>query len=294
MAIAGADTPMRVLFTGASSVAGRRVLERLLQSAEEIEIWCARHHGEIAIVDPRVRIFDLDLARPLDEQSLPEAIDTVIHFAGITHAHDAQRYWDVNHSGTKRLAESTLGRGCRRFVYISTRCAKPESGGYGESKLAAENELKKFDWESLLIIRPSEIYGGVGTEGIDKLIALARRWHLVPWLFGDSRIAFAPLHIDNFAGIVADEIMKARTGLSMVELCGPEDLNAKVLAARLAKRYKALPVPVWWPLFALFLQVAAGFNLALAVPDQLRRLTGAKTATAKSADRTGRVRFLLD
>ena len=117
---------------------------------------------------------------------------------------------------------------------------------------------------------------------------------MTPWLFGNSRIAFAPLHVDDFAGIVADEIMKSSRGLSIVELCGPEDLNASALAARLAKRYKALPVPIWWPLFALFLKVAAGFSSSLAVPDQLQRLTGAKTATANSADRTGRARFLLD
>jgi nucleoside-diphosphate-sugar epimerase len=285
---------MRVLFTGASSVAGRCVLERLLQSVEDIEVWCARHHGEISIVDSRVRVFDFDLTGPRTEQSLPEAIDTVIHFAGITHAHDAERYWNVNHHGTRRLAESARVLGCRRFVYISTRCATPECGTYGESKLAAENELKKFDWESLLIIRPSEIYGTQGREGVDKLVAFARGWRLTPWLFGNSRIAFAPLHVDDFAGIVADEIMKSSSGLSIVELCGPEDLTASALAARLAKRYKALPVPIWWPLFALFLKVAAGFSSSFAVPDQLKRLTGAKTATAKFADRTGRARFLLD
>lgn len=285
---------MRVLFTGASSVAGRRVLERLLQSVEDIDVWCVRHQSEVSIGDSRVRVFDFDLAAPFAEQSLPEAIDTVIHFAGVTHAHDAERYWNVNHRGTRRLAESARAQGCRRFVYISTRCATPECGAYGESKLAAENELKKFDWESLLIIRPSEIYGAAGREGVDKLIALAQRWHVTPWLFGNSRIAVAPLHVNDFACIVADEIMKSARGLSIIELCGPEDLNARALTARLAKRYKALPVPVWWPLFALFLKVAAGFNSGLAVPDQLQRLTGAKTATAKSADRTGRARFLLD
>ena len=285
---------MRILFTGASSVAGRRVLERLLQSFEGIEVWCACHHREISIADSRVSVFDLDLAGPFDDQSLPEAIDTVIHFAGVTHAHDAARYWNVNHLGTKRLAENARARGCRRFVYISTRCATLECGAYGESKLASENELKKFDWDSLLIIRPSEIYDAVGTEGLDKLIALARRWHLTPWLFGNSRIAFAPLHVDDFADIVADEIMKSSTGLSIVELCGPEDLNARTLAIRRAKCYKALPVPIWWPLFALFLKVAAGFNSALGVPDRLQRLIGAKTATAKSSDRMGRARFLLE
>jgi nucleoside-diphosphate-sugar epimerase len=177
---------------------------------------------------------------------------------------------------------------------VSPRCGTPGSGAYGESKLAAENDLKKLDWDSLLIIRPSEIYGVQGTEGVDKLIALARRWHVTPWLFGNSRISFAPLHIDDFVQIAADETMAPSKGLRIVELCGPEDLNARELATRIANRFRALSLPVWWPLFALFLKVAAGFNSGLAVPDQLQRLTGTKTATAKSADRTGRARFLSD
>ena len=288
-------------------------MERLLESTEDIEVWCIRHQGEAGIPDSRVRVINLDLSAPCDGQLLSEAIDLTIHFAGVTHAHDAERYWNVNHRGTMRLAECVRARGCRQFVYISTRCAMAGSGAYGESKLAAENELKKLAWESLLIIRPSEIYSAQGREGVDKLIALARRWHLTPWLFGNSRIAFAPLHVDDFAHIVAREIttppkawrggtgvppvnhaQDARaTALRTLELCGPEDLTPTELATRIAKRYRAFPVPVWWPLFALFLKVAAGFNAGLGAPDQLDRLIGAKTAMAKSADRTGRVRFLL-
>jgi len=285
---------MRILFTGASSVTGRRVLERLLQSIEATEVCCVRHQGQVEIADSRVRVIDLDLCAPFDEQLLPDAIDMTVHFAGVTHAHDAERYWNVNHRGTMRLAEGVRTRGCRRFVYISTRCAAPGSGAYGESKLAAEDELKKYDWESLLIIRPSEIYRADGSEGIDKLIALARGWRLTPWLFGNSEIEFAPLHIDDFTGIVAEETISFAHGMRIVELCGPEDLNSRAVATRIKKRYGALPVPMWWPLFALFLKVAAGFNPGLAVPDQLQRLTCEKTGTARTADRTGRIRFLLD
>jgi nucleoside-diphosphate-sugar epimerase len=269
------------------------VLERLLESIQDAEFWCTRHRGEVA-ADQRVHVIDLDLAAPFDEQALPDAIDMTIHFAGVTHANEAETYWEVNHRGTMRLAGAARARGCRRFVYISTRCATPDSGAYGESKLAAENDLKKFDWNSLLVVRPSEIYGAQGSEGVDKLIALARRWHLTPWLFGNSKVEFAPVEVDDFAAIVADEIRTPPSGLRIVELSGPEDLNASQLAMRISQRYKALPVPLWWPLFVLFLKIAAGFNLAVAVPDQLQRLVGAKTATAKTADRTGRARFLLD
>ena len=285
---------MRILFTGASSVTGRRVLERLLQSSEDAEFWCVRHHSKVDIIDARVRIVDLNLAESFAEDLLPDAIDVTIHFAGVSHAHAPDGYWNINHLGTMSLAKAVRARGCRRFAYISTRCATAGSGAYGESKLAAENDLQKLSWDSLLIVRPSEIYGAQGKEGVDKLFRLAALWHLTPWLFGNSQITFAPLHIDDFVRIVADEIMKPAKTSRTIEICGPEDLNARELATRISQRYKALPVPLWWPLFALFLKIAAGFNLRWGVPDQITRLTGAKTATARSADRTGCTRFLLD
>lgn len=284
---------MRILFTGASSATGSGVLKRILESVDEVEVWCSRHQGEVTISDSRVRVFDLDLAADFDADLLPEAIDLVIHFAGVTHAYDSETYWEVNFRGTERIAEAARARECRRFVYISTRCAAPGARAYGESKLAAEEVLRKLSWEGLLIIRPSEIYGGGGKEGLDKLIALARRWRLTPLLFGNSKISFAPLWFDDFANIVADEIMKPGDGPRTFELCGPEDLSAAMLAKRIAKRYSALPIPVWWPLFALAVKISTKLNLNLAVPDQLARLTCAKTGSATQADRTGSLRFLI-
>ena len=285
---------MRILFTGASSVVGSRVLKRILESVDDVEVWCVRHQNEVSIQDTRVRVIDLDLAGMVEPQGLPEAIDLVIHFAGVTHAHDADAYGAVNFRGTMRLVELARARGCRRFVYISTRCATPVAGAYGESKLAAENELQRLSWENLLIIRPSEIYGGGGKEGVDKLIALARRWHLTPLLLGNAEISFAPLHIEDFATIVSDEITKRASGVTVLELCGPEDLNGAALAKRISKRYNALPVPIWWPVFALMVKIGTTLGFNLAVPDQLQRLTCAKTSSARQADRTGRRRFLIE
>lgn len=270
------------------------MLGLLLQSAQDLEVVCTRHRGEIGLADKRVRVIDLDLGKSFDEERLPGAIDLTIHFAAVTHAQEPGKYWEMNHQATTRLAQAVSARGCRKFVYISTRCATRECGAYGESKLAAENELKKFGWESLLIVRPSEIYGAEGREGVDKLIALARQWRVTPWLFGNSRISFAPLSIEDFARIVVDETLKAEKTARIVELCGPKDLTGTKLAMRIVRRFRALPVPLWWPLFALFLKVAAGFNMSLAAPDQIKRLIGAKTATARTANRTGQTRFLLD
>lgn len=287
--MAQVSTGMRVLFTGASSAIARRVLEELLKSERCQEVWCARHEHEVRSFDSRIRVVDLDVTSDSGLRAMPQtSFDLIVHFAGVTHAQDAARYWTVNHEGTVRLAKAARGHGCRQFVYISTRCATRGAGPYGESKLAAEAELQKMDWESLLIIRPAEVYGAGSKEGIDRWISLAERWHLAPVLFGNSNIEFAPLHVDDFAAMASEAISREPPGQTILEMCGPEDLSGKAVGLRLAKKYTALPIPVWWPGTAVLMKAGLG----LGVPDQAQRLTCSKTASAKTANAIGRIRFL--
>ena len=284
---------MRILVTGASSPLAVGVLRHLLLNPD-LEVWCGRHRRDIPLADSRLHVIDLDLESDLRATLSQAQFDQVIHFAGLTHASDEEQYWKINVAGTVRLAEATRAHGCRRFVYISTRCATHGSGAYGESKLAAEHELQKFDWESLLIIRPAEIYGAGGNEGIDRMLAVARKWQLIPALFGHRNLLFAPLHVDDFSVLAAELIQQPHDGVKIVNMCGPEDLSGIELANRIAKRHRALPLPLWWPALAVCLKVVDKLGLRIVKPDQLPRLVGEKTGTAGSANSTpkGMRRFL--
>ena len=286
---------MRILITGASSPLAVGVLRQLLLNTDW-ELWCGRHRKEIPITDPRLHAIDLDLESELTGSLSGESFDMVIHFAGVTHASDEQQYRKVNTEGTVRLAEATRANGCRRFVYISTRCAAPGSGTYGESKLAAEQELQKLDWKSLLIIRPAEIYGSGSGEGIDRMLALARTWRIVPAMFGSSNILFAPLHIDDFSKLAAELIQQNDVGVTIENLCGPEDLSGTLLASRISRCFGAVRVPLWWPALSISLKALHRIGIAIVKPDQLDRLVCEKTGTA-SASRTltkDARRFLMD
>lgn len=120
-------------------------------------------------------------------------------------------------------------------MYISTRCATEHAGAYGQSKLTAERELQKFDWASLLSIRPAEVYGANSNEGIDRMLTVAQQWRIIPALFGNSNLLFAPLHVDDFGRLAADLILQHREGVSIEHLCGPEDLSGIVLARRISR-----------------------------------------------------------
>jgi nucleoside-diphosphate-sugar epimerase len=281
---------MRILVTGASSPLAVGVLRQLLLNSD-LELWCGRHRKEIPIVDPRLHVIDLDLESG-NTETLP-AFDLVVHFAGVTHASDEQQYWKINLDGTVRLAEAVHCNGCRRFVYISTRCATRGSGAYGESKLAAEHALQKLEWESLLIIRPAEIYGGGSNEGIDRMLATGRRWRIVPALFGHANLLFAPMHVDDFCRLAAELIQEHQAGVRIETICGPEDLSGIDLALRISRRYRAVPLPMWWPVVSLSLKVLHKIGIEIVKPDQLTRLISEKTGTAENSA-TDEHRFLTD
>jgi nucleoside-diphosphate-sugar epimerase len=276
---------MQILVTGASSPLAVGVLRELLQNSD-LELWCARHRKDIPLKDPRLHVIDLDLESDLNEALSGTQFDLVVHFAGVTHASDEVQYWNVNLDGTVRLAEAVRANGCRRFVYISTRCATRGSGAYGESKLAAEHELQKMEWNSLLILRPAEIYGSGSNEGIDRMLTSGRRWRMVPALFGHANLLFAPLHVDDFSRLAAELIQQHRNGVRIETMCGPEDLNGIALAYRIGKRYRALPLPLWWPAVSVGLKALHKFGFAIVKPDQWVRLVSEKTGTAASTKTT--------
>lgn len=275
---------MRVLFTGASSASGERVLNRLLEGTHYSEVWCGFNRRDVSATHPKLRKFSLDLTANISLEPIPQPLDLVIHFAAVTHAVDEAAYWEVNLQGTKRLAEQAQALGCRRFLYVSTRCAVAGNGAYGESKLAAEEALKEMTWDSLLILQPAELYGGGSREGLDRFVSLAAQLHVVPLLWGNQNIQFAPVHLDDFVECVFRLIAGETKGVKTVELCGPERLNGMTLALRLARKYIAVPLPVWWPAVTLLLKALGVLGFHPVTPDQISRLVGPKTASISSEE----------
>lgn len=115
---------------------------------------------------------------------------------------------------------------------------------------------------------------------------------MVPALFGHSNQMFSPLHVDDFSRVVAELIQQHDSGLRIETVCGPEDLSGLALAGRIGKRYRAVPLPLWWPAVAVCLKALHKLGLAIVTPDQLQRFVGEKTGTAGSQTARGLRRFL--
>ena len=267
-----------ILFTGASSKLGSRVARDLVDATGGPIVWCGTHRSSIGVQHQRIKTLPLDLKDPIDLSPIAGPIDLTVQFAGETHALAAETYEAVNHLGTTRLAEAVQERGCRNFVYISTRCIGPDSGAYGCSKQAAENSLRDMQWECLLILRPSEIYGIGGTEGIDRFINMGKNLHIVPLLFGSKGIRFSPMHFEDFLKACRKSLRLRKEGLTILELCGPEVLSGTALALRVIQRYGGVPIPVWIPALSFISNLSKALGFPILAPDQLERLTGGKSA----------------
>jgi len=279
---------MNVLFTGASSPLGAAVASRLLRSEQSTEIWCTVHRRAVPLESPKLRQQAVDLSGDFTLDPGVRTIDLLVHFASLTHAADSGDYRRVNVDGSLRLVEQSRGRGCRRMFFVSTRCVGPDRpahscGAYAESKRSLEAALRRMEWDSLVIVRPAEVYGAGGTEGIDQFIRLARTWRVVPLLFGEPRIRFAPLHCNDFARAASRLLDEMPSGVHIYEMCGPQSLDGPALAQALAKRFGAVPVPVWFPLLAAALKGLGAAGWSVIAPDQIDRLIGDKSSDATTA-----------
>ena len=120
---------------------------------------------------------------------------------------DPSEYLRVNTELTKRLMSVCSPR--QHFVYVSTICAHPDGGAYGRSKWLAEEAIRGSGLE-YTIIRPAEIYGSKGGEGIDALIALACKTRILPDFRYHSSIKYAPISVDEAARFIAEATVQRR------------------------------------------------------------------------------------
>ncbi|MEX8192609.1 NAD-dependent epimerase/dehydratase family protein [Comamonas guangdongensis] len=162
-----------VFVTGGTGFLGGYTLDALRATSTIGRVVIASRQSESARDVGSPEIFPLDLGR--GEVLLPQGINTVIHIAG--EKRDLTKMSEVNHLGTRRLAEAAVRARVRRFVYVSSvgvYGAVPHSGRineasphtprnlYESSKDAGERCVREvcesagMEW---VIVQPSNVIG---------------------------------------------------------------------------------------------------------------------------------------
>ena len=266
-----------ILVTGASGAVGSRVVEELRSRGWRVRGLVRRR--PVANADELVQ-GDLCDGSTLD--AAVRGVEVVLHLAAVTHARRARDYVETNVIGTTRLLEAAARHGVRRFVHASTRSISEAGGAYSVSKRLAEQAVRTAPVEHT-IVRLSEMYGGAGREGIDRIVSRARRGMAIP-IVGDGADRVCPMHVDDavaaLAGAVAAPGASGRT-----YTLGGECLTTREFADACARAFasasRVRPVPVT-AVAALGL-LARVLPLPL-YPDQLARLRAQKELVSREAE----------
>lgn len=258
-----------VLVTGGSSRLGHRVLCRFASRAHIIAVM---HRRGVEVPECDIEPLRGGLEGTVREQAVVQKAQTVLHMAAVTHSNDPLEYFRVNVELTKQLLSACSRQ--QHFVYVSTICAHPDGGAYGRSKWLAEEAIRSSGL-NYTIIRPAEIYASKGGEGIDALLKLARKTHILPDFRWRGSITYAPISVDEAAQFIADVTMEHRSTDETYIVCAERPCSAVEIAKALRSSVRPLfvvPVPI--------MLLRAANALRLPVPfkrDQIDRLILPKT-----------------
>ena len=255
--------------TGGSSQLGQHVLRNLMSG---MRILAVVHRRKIDVPGAEIELLHGGLEETVRNPTTLQRAQVVLHLAAVTHSDDPSEYLRVNAELTKQLV--SVCSPSQHFVYVSTVCAHPDGGAYGKSKWLAE-ETVRSSGRHYTIIRPAEIYGSKGDEGIDALIALGRKVHILPDFRHGGSIEYAPISAQEAASFIAEATVYRRYTGQTYTLCADHSCVAPEMARALRNSVRPLfVVPV--PIMMLRLAKAVGLPLPFR-RDQIDRLVLPKT-----------------
>ncbi len=253
-----------IFVTGGSSTLGQHVLRRLMS---HFHVLAVVHRHNVEVPDAEIELLHGGLEETVRNPRALQRAQVVLHMAAVTHADDPAEYFHVNAELTKQLVSAC--NASQHFIYVSTICAHPDGGAYGRSKWVAEEAIRgsRLDYT---IIRPSEIYGSSDGEGIDALIAVARKVRILPDFRYGGSIKYAPISTQETAHFIAEATVCRRQTGQTYTLCADRLCTAPEMARALRSSVRPLfviPVPIMMLRAAKALRLPMPFHR-----DQIDRL----------------------
>lgn len=186
---------MSYLVTGAGGFIGRYLCSALQSNTRTVTAALRQKAN-----GPWDHAIPLDLEGTALSSSEIQDISCVFHLAGKVHAlgesrEDEREYFRINTDGTRKLLESSMAAGVRRFVYISSVKAMGEGGdvcqdeseacrpetSYGRSKLAAERLVLEGDYvPEPVVLRLSMVYGSSRKGNLPRMIGAVAKGRFPP------------------------------------------------------------------------------------------------------------------
>jgi nucleoside-diphosphate-sugar epimerase len=255
----------RVAVTGATGFIGRHLVERLVETGDQVRAIQRPDSRHSAPAGTQV------LQARLEVAALTEAfhtVDVVVHLAGVVSATRESDFFDVNVEGTRAVALAARAAGAR-LVHISSLAAAgpapptaPRSEDdtpapitpYGDSKLESERVVASTPGLIWTILRPAVVYGP-GDRALLPLFKCAQIG-LMP-LVGRASAAYSFVHVSDLVSAIEAAVGSASSGDTLF-VAHPEPASARAIIehVRQAVGRRALVVPV--PDLLLWVAALAG------------------------------------
>ena len=239
---------MTVLVTGATGFLGRRVVQGLLDSGQEVRVMVRRPGSESVFATPPT---DVCYGNITDANALTEAcreIAAVVHLVAVIRGN--RRQFDaINRQGAAHLAAAARAAGSvRRIVHISAvGAANAPQLEYLYSKWQGEQEIINSG-VPYTILRPSLIFGP-GDEFTNAVAGLVKVAPATP-VIGSGNNRLQPIHVEDVARCAVFAANGNLRGNRIVEIGGPEQLSYNRIVGTVARemgrrRPRLLNVPLW-------------------------------------------------
>jgi nucleoside-diphosphate-sugar epimerase len=267
----------KIFITGGTGKIGGFLLGSLVDAGYDITLFTRKSSNSDTY--PNIKFVQGDILDPQSYARALRGIDTVLHMAAVTHTNSTTKYFDVNARGTRDFVRASEENGVKRFIHISTRAISPEGGGYSRSKLEAEKYVREssLDW---VILRPSEVYGLGGNEGIELLLGKMDKIPFVP-ILGTGKYGIAPLHVSDLIGAILSVIEKDELKNRIYTLAGPENFTYSGLVERIMEIKNIRKLKVTVPILPIKVMAwisALLFGDRFLIADQVPRLVSDKSS----------------
>jgi nucleoside-diphosphate-sugar epimerase len=242
-----------VALTGGTGFIGGHLVPRLIDDGWSVRLLARRPPAHASWLGRPVTVVPGSLDDGAALAHLATGADALVHLAGLVRARNRDQFFRVNAEASGRVAAAARDAGVDRVVLISTLAARePDLSDYAASKAAGEAAFLAAAPDSVLVLRPTAVYGP--GDRATFAIFRAARLALVP-VVGGARASM--VHVADVAGAIVRGLRGRQTGTVEIDDGGPGYSWPTIMAAAADRPVRCLAVPP-----ALF--VAAGHGAALA------------------------------